>query len=115
MPKLPLSVKREDEQPAPLSLKGGQPTPTSASNKSQKSIRRGQIFRKQARKSMQQNEESSHASKENTTNGQVNDVLTHLTTPTDANVSSLQLPLKSRRSNAQRKVDSDKNQQSSYF
>ena len=47
------------------------------------------------------------------------DVLTHMTTPTDAqNVSSTNLPLKTRRSNnlaSQRQLDSDKNQQSSYF
>ena len=60
-----------------------QPTTTSASAKSQKSLRRGQIFRKQTRKNSQVNDESSLASKENT-NGVAIDVLTHMTTPTDA-------------------------------
>lgn len=91
-------------------FKVGEPTPTSA--KSQKSIRRGQIFRKQNRKSSAVADEQSFASKENS-NGNVHERLTHMTTPTDAqNVSSTNLPLKTRRSNhlhSQRQLDSDKN------
>ena len=66
----------------------GQPTPTST--KSQKSLRRGQIFRKQALKANGQiNDESSIASKE------ISNTFTHMTTPTDAqNVSSTHLPIK---------------------
>ena len=63
--------------------KFGDPTPSST--RSQKSLRRGQIFRKQTRKNSQAGiDESSLASKENTTTiGMAHEVMTHMTTPTD--------------------------------